>query len=101
MTNYIGSIFSHIKPQFYKLFIIYNLYSDRPLSFAHKISSSNLIPAETTSKEKVWNLDLNDDDVDLVDPDALLDEQDLVKPDPESLRGKTDFTSIFNSDLKC
>ena len=46
-------------------------------------------------------MDLNDDDVDLVDPDTLLDEQDLVKPDPESLRGKTDFTNFLNSDLKC
>ncbi len=65
-------------------------FLNRPLSFAHKISSSNLIPAaETANKEKVWNLDLNDDDVDLVDPDTLLDEQDLVKPDPASLRGKT------------
>lgn len=60
--------------------------SSRPLSFAHKISSSNLKPAETANKEKVWNLDLDDDEVDLVDPDTLLDEQDLVKPDPASLR---------------
>lgn len=71
------------------------MYLNRPLSFAHKISSSNLKPAETANKEKVWNLDLDDDEVDLVDPDTLLDEQDLVKPDPASLRGKADFTNIL------
>ena len=33
-------------------------------------------------------MDLNDDDVDLLDPDTLLDDQDLVKPDPGSLKGE-------------
>ncbi|XP_051916976.1 anamorsin isoform X1 [Hippocampus zosterae] len=38
---------------------------------------------------KMWTLsanDMNDDDVDLVDSDALLDEEDLKKPDPVSLK---------------
>ncbi|XP_065828783.1 anamorsin homolog [Oscarella lobularis] len=38
---------------------------------------------------KVWTLsaaDLNDDDVELLDSDELLDEDDLKRPDPESLR---------------
>ncbi|XP_077371641.1 anamorsin [Festucalex cinctus] len=38
---------------------------------------------------KMWTLsanDMNDDDVDLVDSDALLDEDDLKKPDPLSLK---------------
>ncbi len=61
----------------------------RPLSFAHKISTSSKV--DESLKEKVWNLDLDDDDVDLVDPDTLLDEQDLVKPDPASLKGSKNF----------
>ena len=39
---------------------------------------------------KVWSLnssDLMDDEVDLVDEDELLDENDLKKPDPASLKG--------------
>lgn len=39
----------------------------------------------------VWTLsanDMMDDDVELVDEDALLDEEDLKKPDPASLRGE-------------
>ena len=61
----------------------------RPLSFAHKISTSSKV--DESLKEKVWNLDLDDDDVDLVDPDTLLDEQDLVKPDPASLKGNKNY----------
>ncbi|TMS05087.1 Anamorsin [Larimichthys crocea] len=37
----------------------------------------------------MWTLsanDMGDDDVDLVDSDALLDEEDLKKPDPASLK---------------
>lgn len=40
---------------------------------------------------KVWTLsasDMLDDEVELVDDDALLDEDDLKKPDPSSLKGK-------------
>ncbi len=40
---------------------------------------------------QVWTLsaqDMMDDDVDLMDSDELLDEEDLKKPDPESLRGQ-------------
>ena len=34
-----------------------------------------------------WTLDdLDDDTVELIDEDTLLDEADLVKPDPQSLR---------------
>lgn len=32
-----------------------------------------------------WKLEINDD---LIDSDQLLDENDLKKPDPASLRGK-------------
>ena len=37
-------------------------------------------------KPSVWSVALDDDDVDLVDPDTLLNEADLQKPDEESLR---------------
>lgn len=40
---------------------------------------------------KVWTLagsDMADDDVDLIDPDELLDADDFAKPNPESLKGK-------------
>lgn len=33
-----------------------------------------------------WNIDLADDDVDLADPDDLLTEEDLIRPDPASLK---------------
>lgn len=37
----------------------------------------------------VWKLDDNDDeDVETIDPDNLLDEEDLKKPDPSSLKGE-------------
>ena len=56
----------------------------RPLSIASKIAAK---PTPEVAKEKIWNLDLDDDEVDLVDEDALLDEEDLKKPDPASLKG--------------
>ena len=49
--------------------------------------------ATSVSKDtaKIWSLsvdDMMDDDLDLVDPDSLLAEEDLQKPDPESLRSE-------------
>ena len=50
-------------------------------------------PAVTAVKgdaASVWALSANDmldDDVDLIDSDELLDDADLKKPDPASLRG--------------
>ncbi|XP_010766168.1 anamorsin isoform X4 [Notothenia coriiceps] len=46
-------------------------------------------PALDPNTVKMWNLsanDMDDDDVDLVDSDALLDEDDMKKPDPASLK---------------
>lgn len=58
--------------------------SSRPLSFASKI---NTVPkSDESSKAQVWSLNLDDEEVDLVDPDTLLDQDDLTKPDPSSLR---------------
>ncbi|CAL4144771.1 unnamed protein product [Meganyctiphanes norvegica] len=38
------------------------------------------------STKNTWNVDLNDDDVDLADPDDLLTAEDLTRPDPVSLK---------------
>uniref|UniRef100_A0A3B3CIG7 Anamorsin n=1 Tax=Oryzias melastigma TaxID=30732 RepID=A0A3B3CIG7_ORYME len=46
-------------------------------------------PALDPNTVKMWTLsasDMNDDDVDLLDSDALLDDDDLKKPDPASLK---------------
>ncbi|XP_017289730.1 anamorsin isoform X2 [Kryptolebias marmoratus] len=46
-------------------------------------------PALDPNTVKMWTLsanDMNDDDVDLLDSDTLLDEDDLKKPDPASLK---------------
>uniref|UniRef100_A0A3B4F598 Anamorsin n=1 Tax=Pundamilia nyererei TaxID=303518 RepID=A0A3B4F598_9CICH len=54
------------------------------LSFGKKTK-----PALDPNTVKMWTLsanDMNDDDVDLMDSDALLDEDDLKKPDPASLK---------------
>lgn len=47
---------------------------------------------------KVWTLsasDMLDDEVELVDDDALLDEEDLKKPDPSSLKGKVSLICLL------
>ena len=74
-------------------FLSTSILTFRPLSFAHKISTTS--QPDNQVKEKVWNLDLNDDDVDLLDPDTLLDDQDLVKPDPGSLKGECSNDPTF------
>jgi len=38
---------------------------------------------------KIWTLsaqDIDDDEIDVLDSDTLLDEMDLLKPDPASLK---------------
>ncbi len=66
--------------------------SSRPLSFAQKVldkQQQNKKSQQTAAlPAKVWKLDLADDDVDLVNEDDLLDEEDKVRPDQASLRGK-------------
>ncbi|TSQ92639.1 Anamorsin [Bagarius yarrelli] len=59
--------------------------SQLKLSFAKKTEKPALDPAAA----KLWTLsanDMDDDDVDLMDSDALLDEEDLKKPDAASLK---------------
>ncbi|XP_070686858.1 anamorsin [Pempheris klunzingeri] len=59
------------------------------LSFGKKTPKPAEKPALDPNTVKMWTLsanDMDDDDVDLVDSDALLDEEDLKKPDPASLK---------------
>ncbi|XP_039503895.1 anamorsin isoform X2 [Pimephales promelas] len=58
------------------------------LSFGKKTTTTEK-PALDPSTAQKWTLsanDIDDDDVDLVDSDALLDADDLKKPDPSSLK---------------
>ena len=56
--------------------------ASRPLSFAKPVAVAPAPPAAS-----VWTLeDMEDDSVELVDDSTLLDEADLVKVDPASLR---------------
>jgi len=60
----------------------------------HEIGASRLLsfakpaaPVKTAPKADVWTLeDIEDDTVELMDDSELLNEEDLVKPDPASLR---------------
>uniref|UniRef100_UPI0037E7FAD1 anamorsin n=1 Tax=Semicossyphus pulcher TaxID=241346 RepID=UPI0037E7FAD1 len=59
------------------------------LSFGKKTAKPAEKPALDPNTVKMWTLsanDMGDDDVDLVDSDALLDDDDLKKPDPASLK---------------
>ncbi|XP_073328007.1 anamorsin isoform X2 [Pagrus major] len=58
------------------------------LSFGKKTPKPEK-PTLDPNTVKMWTLsanDIDDEDVDLVDSDALLDEEDLKKPDPASLK---------------
>lgn len=56
-------------------------------------SSSKLNIQKTATAAAVWKLDDDlDDEAETIDPDNLLDEDDLKKPDPSSLKG---FPSLF------
>jgi len=69
-----------------------NLYSCTAAKPAHEVGASRLL--SFAKKEpvapptaSVWTLeDIEDDTVELLDSDTLLDKEDLVKPDPSSLR---------------
>lgn len=71
--------------------------SSQLLSFAKKIQdkkqetskniSNNSTNASAAEKNAIWSLDsLDDEEVDLIDPDTLIDEEDLKKPEAASLR---------------
>ncbi|XP_072168849.1 anamorsin homolog [Diadema setosum] len=60
-----------------------------PLSFSLKPTAEPV--QKSGDVAKVWTLsafDMADDDVDIIDSDTLLEEEDLKKPDPSSLRAE-------------
>lgn len=66
----------------------YEVGASSQLSFASKLKR-DVKPAVSEDTAKVWSLsagDMLDDDIDLMDSDTLLAEEDLLKPDPASLR---------------
>ncbi|XP_062402868.1 anamorsin [Sardina pilchardus] len=66
--------------------------SQLKLSFGKKTPKPEEKPALDPSAAKLWTLsanDIDDDDVDLIDSDALLDADDFKKPDPASLKAPT------------
>merc|ERR1712025_478494 len=63
----------------------YEVGASRLLSFAKP--PQPVAPAPAPTQASVWTLeDMEDDTVELMDSDALLDQEDLVKPDPASLK---------------
>lgn len=84
------------RPELNEVAMLYRVTAKKP---AYEVGSSSQLklpfkpkgPAPKVDSDiaKVWSLnsaDLMDDDVDLVDEDELLDENDLIKPDPSSLK---------------
>ncbi|XP_028842327.1 anamorsin isoform X2 [Denticeps clupeoides] len=66
--------------------------SQLKLSFAKKTPQPAEKPALNPNTAKMWTLsanDMEDEDLDLVDSDALLDAEDLKRPDPASLKASS------------
>ncbi|XP_068578651.1 anamorsin [Cebidichthys violaceus] len=85
-TGYQGNTLSRVRISASKPAFEVGSSSQIKLSFGKKPAEK---PALDPNAVKMWTLsanDMDDDDVDLVDSDALLDEDDLKKPDPASLK---------------
>ncbi|XP_038142856.1 anamorsin isoform X2 [Cyprinodon tularosa] len=84
-TGYQGNTLSRVRISASKPNYEVGSSSQIKLSFGKKTPEK---PALDPSTKKMWMLSANDidDDVDLLDSDALLDEDDLKKPDPASLK---------------
>uniref|UniRef100_A0A3P9M9J6 Anamorsin n=1 Tax=Oryzias latipes TaxID=8090 RepID=A0A3P9M9J6_ORYLA len=88
-TGYQGDALSRVRIKACKPNYEVGSSSQIKLSFGKKTANSAEKPALDPNTVKMWTLsanDMNDDDVDLLDSDALLDEDDLKKPDPASLK---------------
>ncbi|XP_032378332.1 anamorsin-like [Etheostoma spectabile] len=88
-TGYQGDNLSRVRISASKPSFEVGSSSQIKLSFGKKPAEK---PALDPNTVKMWTLsanDMDDDDVDLVDSDALLDEDDLKKPDPVSLKAPT------------
>ncbi|XP_036962534.1 anamorsin isoform X2 [Acanthopagrus latus] len=87
-TGYQGNTLSRVRISASKPSFEVGSSSQIKLSFGKKTPKPEK-PALDPNTVKMWTLsanDMDDDDVDLVDSDALLDEEDLKKPDPSSLK---------------
>uniref|UniRef100_A0A3B4ZKZ0 Anamorsin n=1 Tax=Stegastes partitus TaxID=144197 RepID=A0A3B4ZKZ0_9TELE len=87
-TGYQGNTLSRIRVSASKPDYEMGSSSQIKLSFGKKAAQPEK-PALDPNTVKMWTLsanDMADDDVDLLDSDALLDEDDLKKPDPASLK---------------
>ncbi|XP_070763325.1 anamorsin [Enoplosus armatus] len=88
-TGYQGNTLSRVRISASKPAFELGSSSQLKLSFGKKTPKPAEKPALDPNTVKMWTLsanDIDDDDVDLVDSDALLDEDDLKKPDPASLK---------------
>lgn len=88
-TGYQGNTLSRVRISAFKPNFEVGSSSQIKLSFGKKTPKPAEKPALDPNTVKMWTLsanDMDDDDVDLVDSDALLDEDDLKKPDPASLK---------------
>ncbi|XP_060932685.1 anamorsin [Limanda limanda] len=89
VTSYQGNTLSRLRISASKPSYEVGSSSQIKLSFGKKTPKPAEKPALDPNTVKMWTLsanDMNDDDVDMLDSDALLDEDDLKKPDPASLR---------------
>ncbi|XP_069570449.1 anamorsin [Brachyistius frenatus] len=91
-TGYQGNTLSRVRISASKPNFEVGSSSQLKLSFGKKTQQPAEKPALDPNTVKMWTLsafDINDDDVDLLDSDALLDEEDLKKPDAASLKAPT------------
>ncbi|XP_029951250.1 anamorsin-like isoform X2 [Salarias fasciatus] len=85
-TGYQGNTLSRVRVTASKPNFELGSSTQIKLSFGKKKAEK---PALDPNTVKMWTLsanDMDDDDVDLLDSDALLDEEDLKKPDPSTLK---------------
>lgn len=88
-TGYQGNTLSRVRMSASKPSFEVGSSSQIKLSFGKKTPKPAEKPALDPNTVKMWTLsanDIDDEDVDLVDSDALLDDEDLKKPDPASLK---------------
>lgn len=88
-SGYQGNTLSRVRLSASKPSFEVGSSSQIKLSFGKKTPKPAEKPALNPNTVKMWTLsanDMDDDDVDLVDSDALLDDEDLKKPDPASLK---------------
>lgn len=89
VTGYTGNTLSRVRLSASKPNYEVGSSTQIKLSFGKKTPKPVEKAALDPNTVKMWTLsanDMNDEEVDLLDSDALLDEDDLKKPDPASLK---------------